>query len=92
MGEFLMNAQGEDVVAGVRTPMPISKMADVMPGTTSNGRPFSSSSSPSSPPRPKTNGSPPLRRTTVLPSFALSTSSWLMSGCFIVWWLEALPT
>ncbi len=31
MGEFLMNAQGEDVVAGVRTPMPISKMADVMP-------------------------------------------------------------
>ena len=26
MGEFLMNAQGEDVVAGVRTPMPIEKM------------------------------------------------------------------
>ncbi len=32
MGEFLMNAQGEDVVAGVRTPMPISKMAEVLPG------------------------------------------------------------
>ena len=31
MGEFLMNAQGEDVVAGVRTPMPISQMAEVMP-------------------------------------------------------------
>ena len=31
MGEFLMNAQGEDVVAGVRTPMPIEKMAEVMP-------------------------------------------------------------
>ena len=31
MGEFLMNAQGEDVVAGVRTPMPISKMAEIMP-------------------------------------------------------------
>jgi pyruvate,orthophosphate dikinase len=31
MGEFLMNAQGEDVVAGVRTPMPIQKMADIMP-------------------------------------------------------------
>ncbi len=31
MGEFLMNAQGEDVVAGVRTPMPIDKMAEVMP-------------------------------------------------------------
>ncbi len=31
MGEFLMNAQGEDVVAGVRTPMPISRMAQVLP-------------------------------------------------------------
>ena len=31
MGEFLMNAQGEDVVAGVRTPLPIAKMAEVMP-------------------------------------------------------------
>ncbi len=31
MGEFLMNAQGEDVVAGVRTPMPISKMKEVLP-------------------------------------------------------------
>ncbi len=31
MGEFLMNAQGEDVVAGVRTPMPISQMAQVLP-------------------------------------------------------------
>ena len=30
MGEFLMNAQGEDVVAGVRTPMPIQKMAEIM--------------------------------------------------------------
>ncbi len=31
MGEFLTNAQGEDVVAGVRTPMPISQMAQVFP-------------------------------------------------------------
>ncbi len=31
MGEFLMNAQGEDVVAGVRTPMPISQMAALLP-------------------------------------------------------------
>ena len=30
-GEFLTNAQGEDVVAGVRTPMPISQMADKFP-------------------------------------------------------------
>ena len=28
MGEFLINAQGEDVVAGVRTPMPIAKMEE----------------------------------------------------------------
>ena len=31
MGEFLTNAQGEDVVAGVRTPMPISEMKNVFP-------------------------------------------------------------
>ncbi len=31
MGEFLMNAQGEDVVAGVRTPNKISELQDVMP-------------------------------------------------------------
>ena len=30
-GEFLMNAQGEDVVAGIRTPKPISELEDVMP-------------------------------------------------------------
>ncbi len=31
MGEFLVNAQGEDVVAGVRTPMPIAQMAEKFP-------------------------------------------------------------
>ena len=31
MGEFLINAQGEDVVAGVRTPMPISQMEELFP-------------------------------------------------------------
>ena len=31
MGEFLTNAQGEDVVAGIRTPMPISQMAEEFP-------------------------------------------------------------
>ncbi len=30
-GEFLVNAQGEDVVAGVRTPRPIDELAEVMP-------------------------------------------------------------
>jgi len=31
-GEFLVNAQGEDVVAGIRTPRPIAEMKDAMPG------------------------------------------------------------
>ncbi|HWZ57414.1 MAG TPA: pyruvate, phosphate dikinase [Gemmatimonadaceae bacterium] len=31
-GEFLVNAQGEDVVAGIRTPLPIDEMADRLPG------------------------------------------------------------
>jgi pyruvate,orthophosphate dikinase len=30
-GEFLVNAQGEDVVAGIRTPMPITRLEEVMP-------------------------------------------------------------
>ncbi|MDR1217879.1 MAG: pyruvate, phosphate dikinase [Oscillospiraceae bacterium] len=30
-GEFLMNAQGEDVVAGIRTPQPIDQLAEIMP-------------------------------------------------------------
>ncbi|MBS0617691.1 MAG: pyruvate, phosphate dikinase [Spirochaetes bacterium] len=30
-GEFLMNAQGEDVVAGIRTPLSIEKLAEIMP-------------------------------------------------------------
>ncbi len=31
-GEFLINAQGEDVVAGIRTPRPISELKELMPG------------------------------------------------------------
>jgi pyruvate,orthophosphate dikinase len=31
-GEFLANAQGEDVVAGIRTPQPVESMADALPG------------------------------------------------------------
>jgi len=30
-GEFLMNAQGEDVVAGIRTPVPLKKLSKIMP-------------------------------------------------------------
>ncbi|MEM0963608.1 MAG: pyruvate, phosphate dikinase [Bacteroidota bacterium] len=32
-GEYLLNAQGEDVVAGIRTPKPISELADELPET-----------------------------------------------------------
>jgi len=32
-GEFLINAQGEDVVAGIRTPRPIAELENIMPGT-----------------------------------------------------------
>ncbi|MCL8208956.1 MAG: pyruvate, phosphate dikinase [Actinomycetia bacterium] len=32
-GEFLTNAQGEDVVAGIRTPRPIAELAEVLPDT-----------------------------------------------------------
>ncbi len=35
-GEFLMNAQGEDVVAGVRTPQPIAELEGVDPRSTSS--------------------------------------------------------
>ncbi len=42
----------------------MAPMALVMPGTTSNGMPASARASASSPPRPNTNGSPPLSRTT----------------------------
>src|SRR5690606_10313164 len=31
-GEFLVNAQGEDVVAGIRTPLDIEEMATALPG------------------------------------------------------------
>ena len=30
-GEFLLDAQGEDVVAGIRTPEPIARLRDLMP-------------------------------------------------------------
>ena len=30
-GDYLMNAQGEDVVAGIRTPTPLREMAKAMP-------------------------------------------------------------
>ena len=58
-------------------------MADVTPGTTSNGTDAAASASASSPPRPNTNGSPPLSRTTRFPAAPCSTSAALISSCDI---------
>ena len=67
-------------------------MADVTPGTTSNGTPAARSASASSPPRPKTNGSPPLSRTTTAwPVRPCSTSGASISSCVIVGRPGALP-
>lgn len=42
-GEYLIDAQGEDVVAGIRTPDPISKLQTVMPSVRLTGIPFARS-------------------------------------------------
>jgi len=39
-GDFLVNAQGEDVVAGIRTPMPLGEMQKIMPECTRSSRKF----------------------------------------------------
>jgi hypothetical protein len=57
--------------------------AEVTPGTTSNGTPACASAEASSPPRPKTNGSPPLSLTTRFPARASAISSALISDCGI---------
>src|SRR5258708_13867956 len=52
-----------------------------MPGTMRNGMRAPASASASSPPRPKTKGSPPLRRSTRCPARARRMSRSVMSGC-----------
>ncbi len=66
-------------------------IADVTPGTTSKSMPAATSARPSSPPRPKTKGSPPLSLTTRLPDAARSTSSALISSWVMVWPAGDLP-
>ena len=55
--------------------------AELTPGTTSNGMRAPASASASSPPRPNTNGSPPLSRTTRRPRRACVISSMLICSC-----------
>ena len=69
-----------------------TETADVTPGTTSTGTAFSAQCSASSPPRPRTNGSPPLSRTTCFPAFAWSTRSSLIRSCPTGWLPGVLPT
>jgi hypothetical protein len=64
----------------------------VMPGTISNGMPAARSTWASSPPRPNTNGSPPLSRTTVRSPVPYWTSSRSISSCGICGPPPILPT
>ena len=63
----------------------------VTPGTTSNGTPAATQASASSPPRPKTYGSPPLSRTTRRPARACSTIVALICSCVRLCACGALP-
>ena len=67
-------------------------MADVTPGTTSKGMFSSLSARTSSPPLPKTKGSPPLSLTTFFPSNAFATRIWLISSCVILRFPTIFPT
>src|SRR5258705_389836 len=67
-------------------------IALVTPGTTSNGTPAARRASASSPPRPKTNGSPPFNRITVAPVCPRSTRRRSMSAWVIATRPGALPT
>ena len=68
-------------VTGIPTE-PAAATELLMPGTTSTSTPCSARKRASSPPRPKTNGSPPFNRTTVLPASAsLSSSRFVTDWC-----------
>jgi len=93
--ERLLSAAAEhERVAALQAHNPAAGAAipAVIPGTTSNGMPASRSASASSPPRPNTNGSPPLRRTTRLPARACSSSRRCVSSCGNCGPSPSLPT
>ena len=73
-----------------RPPVPRSRWRRPAPPRTARPPPRHASSS--SLPRPNTNGSPPLSRTTVRPALACSTSSSLISSCVSAAWPRPLPT
>src|ERR1700686_3896556 len=66
-------------VAGIAAAASAASPA-VTPGMTRNGTPAAASVVASSPPRPNTNGSPPLSRNTRLPARASATRRWLISA------------
>ena len=69
-----------------------TEMALVTPEITRTGTPAFTQAATSSPPRPKTYGSPPLSRTTLFPARALSTISFSMSLWLTLWWPGFFPT
>src|SRR3972149_558096 len=77
-------------VSGIRAAA-AHPMAAVMPGTISNSTPSLARCSASSPPRPKTRGSPDFRRMTDLPSRASRTVASWMAICFSAARRAALP-
>ena len=76
-GDGMVGVAMGDGNAGIGQP----PMPAVMPGTMRNGTSARASACASSPPRPKTKGSPPFSRSTRLPFFARSTSRSEMSLC-----------
>ena len=71
---------------------PSTPFSDVTPGITRNGTPALCSASISSVPRPKMNGSPPLRRTTLRPSEPSRTRIPLIVSCAVCLPNGSLPT
>jgi len=78
-------------VTGIPAPAG-TDIAEVTPGTTSKGTFAAARASPSSPPLPKTKGSPPFSRTTIFPSLPFSTRRALIFSWVSLWRPGSFPT